>query len=220
MLSMEDVLGDDMLFREKFCASATLRNLGAVPVGALRETVRMIHRASGFRAAATPEFWTPDGSEQPVVVFGRPTIAGAMQGFRFGLTTDVRSGEQPRGEELFFWVPEAEVRLVSDNHQRVDLRLVSSWLPWREHSEKKNAHRVMPVPLYGEGKLLDESAKVAGFNDQVTLGGLLALLGSQLNLRPAVRVEFEDITSNLGLVSKCITPRAAEIMKDLRRKSS
>jgi hypothetical protein len=215
MLSMEDVLGYDKLFREKFCAAATLRNLGAVPVDALRETVSMIHRASGFRAAATPEFWTPDGSEQPVVVFGRPTIAGAMQGFRFGLSTDVRGNGQPRGEKLFLWVPEAKVRLVSDNNRRTDLRFVSSWLPWRH--DKNQANRAMPVPLYEQGMLLDDTALVAGFNDQVTLGMFLALLGSQLNLRREVIAEFEDITSGIGLSANCITPRAAEIMKDLRR---
>lgn len=132
MLSMEDVLGDDTLFCEKFCADATLDNLGKVPVGALRETVRMIHRASGFRAAATAEFYTPAGSEQPVVVFGRPTIAGAMKHFIFGLTTDVRSNGQPGGEKLFLWVPEAEVRHVSDKNKDINLRFVSSWLPWRQ----------------------------------------------------------------------------------------
>lgn len=212
MLSMEDVLDDDMLFCEKFCAAATLRNLGSVPVGALRETVRMIHRASGFRAAATPEFWTPEGSEQPVVVFGRPTKAGAMTGFRFGLTTDVRSSEQPCGEKLFLWIPEAEACLVSDNNRRMDLRFVSSWLPWRS-----NKIRAMSVPLYEQGVLLDDNALVAGFNDQVTLGRFLKLLGNQLNLRDDVKAEFTKITSDIGLAENCITPRAAEIMKNLRR---
>ena len=215
MLSMEDVLGDDTLFRELFCAKATLRNLGAVPVGALRETVKMIHRASGFRAAATPEFWTPDGSEQPVVVFGRPTIAGAMQGFIFGLTTDVRSNGQPGGEKLFLWVPEAEVRLVSDKNKDIDLGFVSSWLPWRQGERK--VIRAMPVPLYEQGKLLDDTALVAGFNDQVTLSMFLNLLGAELNLRRPVEAAFKDITSDLELAADCITPRAAEIMKDRRR---
>jgi len=218
MLSMEDVLGDDTLFREKFCAAATLRNLGAVPVGALRETVRMIHRASGFRAAATPEFWTPDGSEQPVVVFGRPTIAGAMKGFRFGLTTDVRSKGQPGGEKLFLWVPEAEVRLVLDKNKDMDLRFVWSWLPWRQGGGKVD--RAMPVPLYEQGKLLDDTVLVAGFNDQVTLSMFLNLLGAELNLRQPVEAAFKDITSELGLAANCITPRAAQIMRDLRRKAS
>lgn len=212
---MEDILGDDALFRDKFCATATLRNLGAVPVTALRATVSMIHRVTGFRAAATPEFWTPDGSEQPVVVFGRPTIAGAMQGFRFGLTTDVRSGGLQRGEGLFLWVPEAIVRLVSSDNQDLDLRFFYSWLPWR--NDQHDAKRAMPVPLYYDAKSLDESTVIAGSDDLVTLGRFLAPFGAQLNLRPAVRTEFEDITSSLGLASNSITPRAAEIMKDRKR---
>lgn len=56
--TMDDVLKDETLFSEKFCAKATLKHLGDVPVEALRMTIQMIHACSGFRAAATPESYT------------------------------------------------------------------------------------------------------------------------------------------------------------------
>lgn len=97
--TMDDVLKDEKLFREKFCADRTLRNLGEVPVDALQKAIQMIHDCSGFRAAATSDKW--NGDEQPVIVFGRPTIAGSMNEPKFGLTTHVNQSGEPEGAKLF-----------------------------------------------------------------------------------------------------------------------
>lgn len=208
--TMDDVLKDETLFREKFCADVTLRNLGAVPVEALQKSIQMIHACSGFRAAATPDHWNRE--EQPVIVFGRPTIAGSMNAPKFGLTTHVKSSDGLKGTKLFFWVTETAQRKIQQSNKHLDLRFISSWMPWREGGGQ--TYRAMPVPLYGQSSLLDASFMLPGSNKDVSLGGLLNLLGSKLNLRPEVRAEFADITEELDLVSDCITPRAAEILKD------
>ena len=217
MYSMETVLENDQLFKDRFCSNATLHHLGDVPVEGLRETVKRIHKASGFRAAGTAKYWTPDGSEQSVVTFGRPTIAGSMQGFRFGLTTDVRTPDKPDGQNLFLWVPVSAVRLIADQHDHLDPRFISSWLPWRDHKRQK--YRAMPIPMYANGNCLSLSEFVSGSHGQLKLSELLALLGNQLNLRREVKEAFSKITNNLGLSPDAITPRATEIMKNSRRSS-
>jgi hypothetical protein len=75
----------------------------------------------------------------------------------------------------------------------------------------------MPVPVYEEGSVLDPSFMLPGSNEPITLGGFLKLLGSQLNLRPEVPGEFAVITRELDLAPDCITPRAAELMRDQER---
>lgn len=207
--TMDDVLKEETLFREKFCADVTLRNLGEVPVEALQKSIQMFHGCSGSRAAATPNSWNRD--EQPVIVFGRPTIAGSMNEPKFGLTTHVKGSDGSKGTKLFFWVTETAQRKIQQSNKHLDLRFISSWMPWREGG--RQTYRAMPVPLYEQGSLLDASFILPGSNEDVTLGGFLNLLGSKLNLRPEVRAEFADITEELDLVSDCITPRAAEIMR-------
>lgn len=212
MYSMDTVLDDNKLFKDKFCADATFCHLQSVPLDALRETVRRIHIASGFRAAATAEYWTPNGSEQSVVTFGRPTRSGAMSGFRFGLTSDVRASEQNFGQSLFLWVPAAEIKLIASLNEHLDFRFIFSWLPWRDCEEAK--FLAMPVPMYKDGQCLNLSDTVAGFNDCLTLEKFLELLGRQLNLRPEVKGSFSEITEKLGLLPDVITPAAAEIMRN------
>lgn len=211
--TMDNILKDETLFTEKFCADVTRRNLGEVPVEALRKSIQLIHVCSGFRAAATPDRWNRE--EQPVIVFGRPTIAGSMNEPKFGLTTHVKSSDELKGKKLFFWVTETAQRKIQQSNKHLDLRFISSWMPWREGG--RQTYRAMPVPLYEQGSLLDASFMLPGSNEDVSLGGLLNLLGSKLNLRPEVRAEFDDITEELNLVSDCITPCAAEIMKDRKK---
>lgn len=211
--TMDDLLKDERLFREKFCAEATHDRLGNVPVEALLATIRMIHECSGFRAAATPDRW--NRTEQPVIVFGRPTIAGSMNQPKFGLTTHVKVSGDPKGAKMFFWVTGAAHRLAQRKNEQLNLRIISSWLPWREGG--RDTCRAMPVPIYEQGILLDPSFMLPGSNEDVTLGSFLSLLGSLLNLRPEVREEFSEITGELDLAPDCITPRAAQIMKDRNR---
>ncbi|MDG3039824.1 hypothetical protein [Roseicyclus marinus] len=210
--TMDDVLKDETLFSEKFCTDVTRRNLGEVPLEALQKSIQMIHACSGFRAAATPE-WNRD--EQPMIVFGRPTIAGSMNEPKFGLTTHVKGSDGTKGTKLFFWLTETAQRKIQQSNKHLDLRFFSSWMPWREGG--RQTYRAMPVPLYEQGSLLDASFILPGSNEDVTLSGLLNLLGSKLNLRLEVRAEFANITEELNLMSDCITPRAAEIMKNRKR---
>lgn len=212
MYSMETVLKNEQLFKDIFCSNATLHHLGEVPLEGLRETVRRIHKASGFRAAGTAEYWTPNGSEQSVVTFGQPTIAGSMQGFRFGLTTDVRTSHKLDRQNLFLWVPVGAVRLIAEEQDHLDPRFISSWLPWRHHKSQK--YRAMPIPMYENGNWLSLSAPVAGSHGQLKLSELLALLGRQLNLRREVKAAFSEITNDLGLSPDAITPKATEIKKN------
>jgi hypothetical protein len=208
---MGDVLNDKTLFRNKFCEEATLRNLGTVPVEALQKAVQMIHVCSRFRAAATPEWQRP---EQPVIVFGNPTIAGSMNQPKFGLTTHVVKIDETTRSKLFFWVTGKAHRAVQQKNRDLNLDFITSWLPWREGGH--DTYRLMPIPLYEEGNFLDASAMVAGFNKDVTLGHYLSMLGVSLKFSPKVRAAFCDITKHIGLAEDCITPFAARMMKDLK----
>ena len=212
--TMDDVLKDETLFREKFCAEATFTHLGKVPVEALRAAIQMVHGCSVFRAASTPINFGGVRGDMPVVIFGNLTSDGRMRSPRFGLTTQCSTSNQPPGEKLFLYVSNNTLR--GDGADKVVARrVVSSWLPWRGNTTDPS--RVMPVPVYEGGRLLDASFVLPGSYEGVTLGGLLYLLGSQLKLRPEVRAEFADITEKLNLVSDCIAPKAVEIMRARRR---
>ncbi len=208
--TMNDVLKNEAIFREKFCAEATLGNLGEVPVEALRKTVQMIHNCSGFRAAGTPRKWSR--VEQPVIVFGQPAVDGAMEEPKFGLTTNVLASGQPKGTKLFLWVSKRAFSAVQSSNSDSNLQFMSSWLPWRVGGE--NTYSVLPVPLCKQDRPLDDAEIRVSFSETVLLGSFLTLLGPQLHLRPEVEEAFSGITKGLGLETDCITPRAVEIMKD------
>ena len=212
--TMDDVLKDETLFSEKFCAKATLKHLGDVPVEALRMTIQMIHACSGFHAAATPERYT-DNTEMPVVIFGNLTSDGQMRTPRFGLTTQCSTSNHAPGKGLFLYVSDKALQAVQGADTDLEGKTVSSWFPWRRNTSDPS--RAMPVPVYEMGSSLDTSFMLPGSNEGVALGGLLDLLGSQLNLSRNACGAFAGITKELDLASNCITPKAVEIMRARRR---
>jgi hypothetical protein len=220
--TMDDLLKDETLFRNKFCAEATVKHLGNVPVEALRAAIQMIHGCSVFRAASTPITFGGGGDgDMPVVIFGCLTIDGQMRTPRFGLTTQCSGSNQPPGEKLFLYV--SKTMLIGEHADKI----VSAWLPWRENTSDPSF--VMPVPIW-ENKSLSAASKISiNFSETITQSGFLKIgkdmalceflqqLGYQLNLRHEVKESFAKTTKNCDLAFDCITPRAVEIMRARRR---
>jgi len=148
-LTMREIIEDSELFKQKFCGINTIEHLRHVPIDGLRQAVKMIHAASNFPAARSVKYYTPKGSEQPVVVFGNIDNALRMMQCRFGLTTRVDKIEENDGEKLFFWVSEEAIEgLELSNKYKESIK---KWLPWRHFGDDRYVTSrclAMPTPLW------------------------------------------------------------------------
>ena len=183
-MNMFDVLNDQMLFRERFCAPSTISNLAGINPERLREVLIRIHQVCEFNAAASPELWTPEPSPQPVVVIGCLGSNGRviMNAPRFGLCTNAGAAATRGATALYLWVDHRALDLL-DEKSRGAPQGAHPW-NWRsgESGKADPAQRfyLVPTALYSEAGGHADLAAVQHAGATSNVSTLLAGLGAHL----------------------------------------
>lgn len=152
-MNMRTLLEDQKSFEGKFCSEITKRNLQGIEPEHLRQVLLTIHKITNFNAANTPEEWTPEGSQQPVICIGCMKGGGKgkirMMNPRFGLCTDAAPEAKDGATGLYLWIDHQAIKTVPEKQPTPILNNIPA--NWREAGrgrDKKNKFYKLLSPLY------------------------------------------------------------------------
>ena len=136
LTTMRDIVYSKELFARHFLLPHTKDRLKDIPIEVYQKVVANLFDLVGFQAAASPRYWTPNGSEQPLLVFGKIGAKGRMGSPRFGLTTDAPLDAGDQSTKIFLWLSESIAAEFSGARETSAFR-IDDWHPWRAHEGKE-----------------------------------------------------------------------------------
>jgi hypothetical protein len=224
-MNMRQLLEDPENFKTKFCSGATTRNLAGIDPDDLRKVLLGIHTIVEFNAVNTPDTWTPEGSQQPVICIGCMQGGGKgqikMMNPRFGICTDARAKATRGATGLYLWVDHRSLDSLPETHRP----FAPNGAPfnWRsgEDGPADPVQRFYRVsePLYSlTGGHRDISqVQVEGGRRVVSLPDLLKELGKLLKMPTKTAVQSAaPHAQRFGLALGCYTPAAIGAFNEAR----
>ena len=210
-ISMIEILSCDALFCKHYCLPHVESNLGKIPTAIYRKVVLELYRVLPFSHAASPRFWTPEGSEQPLLVIGKMDAKGRMQGARFGLTADIGSHKPRSTKKMYFWMG---VQITTDLHKRdpsfgtISSHNFEEWRAVKGKPADETASVLTSVPLtiYQHSSWFVNALEASNLNDHDFDWSVLPEVIDYTSRSDGANQTFNPICDDLGLHQNAVTP--------------